>query len=512
MSAGASGPKLPGLAYVDYLGGGGFGDVYLYENVGLRRKEAVKIIREGELSDVAVAQFMAEADAMAGLEHPHIVLVYETGTVDDGRPYLRMQYYSGGTMEARASNGRLSIAEVLRTGVEIGGALETAHRAGLLHRDIKPANILVSAWGTTGLTDFGVASDLGAAEHPGEDVGVSIPWAAPEMIYCDTRGSVQSDVYSLAATIWHLVVGRPPFEIPSGDNSRLELMNRVRSLPPPETGRPDCPAALDNLLRQAMSKDPARRPPSVADFVRSLQRMEDDLNLPRTKAIVLDASRGVTAAPEPAMGASSDAGTMVRPRRGAASVPPVVRTGGADVKNDELGRARTQLRPATAGQAGPRQESTQLRPRTSTVTIEPGPDPVATGMARGTLIAIGVGLLVVVAVLGWLLLESGGGAEDPRPLATVSAAPEADEAALPPGPVMVKVKRSGSSVNFTWNYDNVITTDSYRLKFGEGGETASTKRAVSVPAPPKGEVCLSVIVMRADGTNTTKDFPAATCG
>ena len=153
MSQARKGPKLSGLAYVDYLGGGGFGDVYLYENVGLRRKEAVKIIREGELSDVAVAQFMAEADAMAGLEHPHIVLVYETGTVDDGRPYLRMQYYSGGTMEVRAADGRLSIAEVLRTGVEIGGALETAHRAGLLHRDIKPANILVSAWGTTVYSD-----------------------------------------------------------------------------------------------------------------------------------------------------------------------------------------------------------------------------------------------------------------------------------------------------------------------------------------------------------------------
>lgn len=512
MSQARTGPKLSGLAYVDYLGGGGFGDVYLYENVGLRRKEAVKIIREGELSDVAVAQFMAEADAMAGLEHPHIVLVYETGTVDDGRPYLRMQYYSGGTMEVRAADGRLSIAEVLRTGVEIGGALETAHRAGLLHRDVKPANILVSAWGTTGLTDFGVASDLGAAEEPGEDVGVSIPWAAPEMIYSDTRGSVQSDVYSLAATIWHLVVGRSPFEIPAGDNSRLELMNRVRSLPPPETGRADCPAALDNLLRQAMSKDPARRPPSVADFVRSLQRMEDDLNLPRTKAVVLDTSRGVTAAPEPARDAPSDAGTVVRPRRVAASVPPVVRSAGG-VKDDELGQARTQLRPATAGPVGTRQESTQLRPRTSTVTIEPGPDPVATGAARGTLIAIGIGLLVAVVLVGWLLLKNAGGAADPKPLATVSAAPEADEAAPPPGPVTVKVKRSGSSVSFTWNYANVLTTDSYRLKFGEGDETASTKRAVSVPAPPKGKVCLSVIVMRADGTNATRGgFPAATCG
>ncbi len=512
MSQARTGPKLSGLAYVDYLGGGGFGDVYLYENVGLRRKEAVKIIREGELSDVAVAQFMAEADAMAGLEHPHIVLVYETGTVDDGRPYLRMQYYSGGTMEARAADGRLSIAEVLRTGVEIGGALETAHRAGLLHRDIKPANILVSAWGTTGLTDFGVASDLGAAEQPGEDVGVSIPWAAPEMIYSDTRGSVQSDVYSLAATIWHLVVGRSPFEIPAGDNSRLELMNRVRSLPPPETGRADCPAALDNLLRQAMSKDPARRPPSVADFVRSLQRMEDDLNLPRTKAVVLDTSRGVSPAPHPAPAASGDAGTVVRPRRGGTPVPPVVRMPSASPKDDELGRASTQLRPATAELVGSRADATQLRPRTSTVTIEPGPDPVATGAARGTLIAIGIGLLVVVAVLGWLLLARADEPSAPTPLATMSDAPAVDEEAPPPGPVTVSVRRSGSSVHFTWTYANPITTDSYLLKFGESDETTSTKRSISVPAPSKGKVCLSVKVVRADGSNATRHFPAATCG
>ena len=225
MSVGAP-PQIDGLAYVRLLGSGGFGDVFLYQNVGLDRQEAVKVIRGTDLSGTIAQRFMVEANAMARLDHPHIVPVYATGVTADGRPYLTMKFYAGGTMEEQAVGGRLPLADTLRTGIQIGAALEIAHRAGFLHRDIKPSNILVDQYRQVGLTDFGVAAQM-ATDDSDDDVGVSIPWSPKEMLYSATRGSAQSDVYSLAATLWHLIVGRSPFEIPGGDNSRAALMLRV---------------------------------------------------------------------------------------------------------------------------------------------------------------------------------------------------------------------------------------------------------------------------------------------
>src|SRR5262249_20227737 len=114
------------------------------------------------------------------------------------------------------------------------------------------------------------------------DTGVSVPWTAPEVLVATAPASVQSDVYSLGATLWHLLVGRSPFETPGGANDQLALMQRARTAPVPPTGRGDVPAAFDRLLVQAMSKDPAARPSSALDFARSLQSVEQELRLGRT--------------------------------------------------------------------------------------------------------------------------------------------------------------------------------------------------------------------------------------
>jgi serine/threonine protein kinase len=145
-------PQIPGLAYVSKLGAGGYADVYLYDQEMPSRKVAVKVMRESGLSAGAVARFTAEANAMAQLEHPHIVPVYSAGATPDGRPYLVMMYYPRASLSERVRTERLSVAEVLRIGIQIGSAVETAHRAGLLHRDIKPANVLTDKYGTPGLT------------------------------------------------------------------------------------------------------------------------------------------------------------------------------------------------------------------------------------------------------------------------------------------------------------------------------------------------------------------------
>ena len=286
-------PKIPGLVFVQPLGSGGYADVFLYEQQSPRMPVAVKVLKAEGLTDTLREQFVEEADTMAALgDHPYIVQVFRAGTSDDGRPYLVMKYYPPPNLAMRARAERFSVEEVLRTGIQLASAVETAHRAHITHRDIKPANVLVSAYGAPGLTDFGIAG-RGArdGETPPEatdDVGVSVPWAPPEVLYGQSNGDERADVYSLAATLWQLLVGRSPFEVPGGDNSAYALMPRIRSTPPPSTGRPDVPAGLERLLAQAMAKDPARRPATALELARALQSVEQDQRLARTPIVVLD--------------------------------------------------------------------------------------------------------------------------------------------------------------------------------------------------------------------------------
>jgi hypothetical protein len=178
------------------------------------------------------------------------------------------------------------------------------------------------------LTDFGIAG-RGLAGERGfsgrEEMGVSVPWAAPEVVFGETDGDERADIYSLAATLWQLLTGRSPFETPGGDNTAYGLMPRIRSRPVPPTGRTDVPASLERLLAQAMAKDPAHRPASALEFARGLQAVEQQLRLPRTQILVLD-DRGRA--------------TLLQQRPGAG--PAVPGTSGG---------------PAAAGSAGPRADN-----------------------------------------------------------------------------------------------------------------------------------------------------------
>ena len=151
-------PKIPGLVFVQPLGSGGYADVFLYEQQSPRMPVAVKVLKSEGLTDALRQQFVEEADTMAALgDHPYIVQVFRSGTSDDGRPYLVMKYYPPPNLAMRARAERFSVEDVLRTGIQLASAVETAHRAHIMHRDIKPANVLVSAYGAPGLTDFGIA-------------------------------------------------------------------------------------------------------------------------------------------------------------------------------------------------------------------------------------------------------------------------------------------------------------------------------------------------------------------
>ena len=254
-------PELPGLLYIAPLGSGGYSDVYLYEQQNPRMKVAVKVLAaQSLLSEQARRQFSAEANAMAQLaDHPHIVQVFRADIAPDGRPYLVMKYYPQPNLAQRARGERFSVPDVLRIGIQIASAVEAAHRIGILHRDIKPANVLTGQYGTLGLTDFGIAGTKAEAAA-GQIDGISIPWAAPEVLFSAEQADERSDVYSIAATLWHLLVGRCPFDVRGGDNSPVALMHRIASTPAPPHGPRRRAAAVRAAARRCAGQEPGRPP------------------------------------------------------------------------------------------------------------------------------------------------------------------------------------------------------------------------------------------------------------
>jgi serine/threonine protein kinase len=294
-------PDLPGYRFIKHIGAGGNAQVYLYEQDLPHRKVAVKVLSESTLSEAARRRFTAEANVTADLAHRHIVQVFDANVTADGRPYLVMPYYPQPNLSIRARRSHFSVADVLRIGIQIGSAVETSHRRDVLHRDIKPQNILTDSYGEPALTDFGIATTTGG-DGP---EGLSVPWSPPEILFGISPGDQRADVYSLGATLWHLLVGRSPFEQPGGDNGTFALMGRIKSEPPPRTQRADVPDSLERLLRQAMAKDPAARPQSAMEMIRGLQSIEQELRLPLTHPIL--------PADEPS-GETRGGDTIARPR------------------------------------------------------------------------------------------------------------------------------------------------------------------------------------------------------
>lgn len=334
-------PVLPGFAYVRPLGTGGFADVFLFEQDLPRRQVAVKVLLEDVVDASVLRMFNSEADIMARLSsHPSILTIYQASVSSDGRPYLVMEHCPT-SMTTRYRREAIPVPEVLQLGVKIGSALETAHRAGLLHRDIKPSNVLVTAFGAPVLSDFGIAAAVSG--RAGEVFAMSVPWSAPEVVDERVTGSIASEVWSLGATLYSLLAGHSPFELPGRDrNSRDQLKPRIRRAAYQPIARDDVPASLHALLARAMSRDPADRPASAAEVVHELQLVEQELGLFPTPHEI--------ASEEWAAGAPVDLddATDRGPRRSsvvAASRRPPRRAGGTGREPaDDTGHAGTKTR------------------------------------------------------------------------------------------------------------------------------------------------------------------------
>jgi len=276
-------PVLAGFTYVRPLGTGGFADVFLYEQDMPRRVVAVKVLLNDAINPEVLRTFNTEADIMARLSaHPSIVTIYQASISSDGRPYLAMEFCPD-TMSARYKKAPLGVGEVLDTGVRMAAALETAHRAGVLHRDIKPSNVLVTSLGSPVLADFGIAAAINAEGGAPELFAMSVPWSSPEVLAETVSGSVASEIWSLGATLYTLLAGRSPFELPDRTrNTRDQLSVRVAKAHYTPVGRADVSEKLEGILARSMSKDPAKRYESMLAFADDLRWAQYELGIPPT--------------------------------------------------------------------------------------------------------------------------------------------------------------------------------------------------------------------------------------
>lgn len=257
-------PAVPGLVNLSVLARGGHATVYratqvigdgTVGGVGAFRDVAVKV-ENGTLDDEKdQRRFIREAQAAAKMSsHPHVVDLYDVGVTDDGHPYMIMELCRG-NYATRMANDRLGPAEVRSVGAKIADALASAHNAGLLHRDVKPENILVTQFGEPVLADFGLAV-LSEAREISMTIELTPAYAAPELL-SGRRAVPASDVYALCATLYALMLGRPPRWRDNRSPSLATLMDLFAQRIP---DLPGVPADLCDLLRQGMDNDPDRRP------------------------------------------------------------------------------------------------------------------------------------------------------------------------------------------------------------------------------------------------------------
>jgi hypothetical protein len=423
-----------------------------------------------------------------------------------------LEYCSRPGLGQRYRSERFTVAEVLETGVRLAAALETVHRAGIVHRDIKPGNVLTNDFGRPVLSDFGIASSV---DSDGPAVGMSIPWAAPELLAAQPHGDERSDVYSLAATLFSALAGRSPFERPGGGNEAADLVGRIERGTPSPLTREDVPERLRTVLARAMAREPVQRHARAVDLGRDLQAVQQDLGLPMTP-LELEAEPG--AAP----GAPLDGGAADATRaRSVVEVAPAAPRGPVAPAPVDLGGAEgaTRMRPvhqvsATGAAPAPAPAWAGAQPAPAPAPAPaPGPDEVRIEVGPGhaparrtgrVLAAVGSAVVVVGAIVAAVVLGGGGSQGSPQDDETDFVPPAPTVAAVVPSPTnLFGARQEDGTVVFTWTNPSEEDGDRYLwgvlAATGEPTLTLVDEPTVTVtPDVAGGEVCIEVSIVRAD--------------
>jgi serine/threonine-protein kinase len=271
--AGPDGPAVAGYDILGLLGRGGMGVVYKARHQKLKRLVALKMVLAGaHAGPQELGRFFIEAEAIAQLQHPNIVQVYEIGE-QDGLPYLALEFVDGGSLNARLDGKPVPARDAARLAETLARAMGYAHLHGVVHRDLKPANVLVTADGQPKITDFGLAKRLeGDSGQTKSGTLMGTPaYMAPEQ----ARGDIKvvgplADVYSLGVILYQMLTGRTPFI----GTSVIDTLHQVEHLEPvpPSRLQPSVPADLETVTLKCLQKDPGKRYASADALADDLRR------------------------------------------------------------------------------------------------------------------------------------------------------------------------------------------------------------------------------------------------
>lgn len=274
--------RLVGLKLGNYrlerlIGRGRMGVVYLANDEALLRPTAIKLLSwraaDAQGQD-PVRWFLGEARMVARINHPRVVQIYGAARQGD-HCYIAMEYVVGRSAEAILSEGPIAPGLATDILLQAAAALHAAHGSGIIHRDVKPANLLVGAGGVTKLGDFGMA--LGSAELAvgNAHIRVGTPYYTAPEIWAGGKASVASDIYSLGATYFHLLTGRPPY--PGASVAAVEQAHLRSPIPDPRELTPALPASCAALLGRALAKDPRDRQASALVLLQEGRAVMQDL-------------------------------------------------------------------------------------------------------------------------------------------------------------------------------------------------------------------------------------------
>jgi hypothetical protein len=266
-------PEVPGYEVLGYLGRGGWGVVFKARDVRLGREVALKLLTPAGVYQPQVRErFIREGRALARLDHPNVVPIYDAG--DAGQlPYFAMKYVPGGTLAAAACRVGCDLRHAVRLIAKVSRAVQYLHDRGVVHRDLKPANILLDPDDEPMVADFGMAKwleDDRELTSAGAVLGTRL-YMAPEQAAGDTDATGPAcDVWALGVILYELLTGRRPFD----HKDVVELERQIRSEPPPPLTdlRPDVPAPLADVVGRCLAKSPGDRYPTAT-------AVADDLDL-----------------------------------------------------------------------------------------------------------------------------------------------------------------------------------------------------------------------------------------
>ena len=273
--------KILGARYQrgEMIGTGGMADVYIAQDQRLSREVAVKILRSDLAKDPTfVSRFRKEAKAAAGLNHPGIVAVYDSG--EDPAPYIVMELVSGHTLRELIHGGeRLPLDRALEIGAGILEALDYSHQRGIVHRDIKPANIMITDKGDVKVMDFGIAramDDLGATLTSTWNVVGTAQYLSPEQALGEIADT-PTDIYSTGCLLYELLTGRPPF---SGETPVSIAYQHVSgALIPARQVQPDLPESVEVVCAVALAKKTEDRYASANAMLQDINKIRAGQNI-----------------------------------------------------------------------------------------------------------------------------------------------------------------------------------------------------------------------------------------